>query len=145
MARNLILREYIRDVEFLSDCLSSSSRQVGASAELLARLAQYKGKLAAATMLWGPGNTIEYYRRFLSYVVYRLQRSREGQRAQDAYKDAAEFESDLLVLRSSLTANRGQRLAETLCRSTVAPASNVWLSSSSARYPPACARACRSY
>jgi phosphoenolpyruvate carboxylase len=39
-ARSLILREYIRTVEFLSDCLSSSSRQVGASAELLARLAQ---------------------------------------------------------------------------------------------------------
>jgi phosphoenolpyruvate carboxylase len=111
-ARNLILREYIRNVEFLSDCLSSSSRQVGASADLLARLAQYKGKLAAATMLWGPGNIVEHYRRFLSYVAYRLQRSREDRRAQDAYKDAGEFENDLLMLRSSLMANRGQRLAE---------------------------------
>ncbi len=111
-ARNLILREYIRNVEFLSDCLSSSSRQVGASQEMLTRLAQYKGSIAAATMLWGPGNTVEHYRRFLSYVVYRLQRSRAGPRVQDSYKDATEFESDLAILRSSLMANRGQRLAE---------------------------------
>jgi len=111
-ARNLILREYIRNVEFLSDTLSSSSRQVGASAEILARLAQYKGSMAKAAMLWGPGNTVELYRRFLSYVVYRLQRSREGARVQDSYDDAAEFESDLEMLRASLMANRGRRLAE---------------------------------
>ena len=33
-ARTMILREYIRDVEFLSDCLSSSLRQTDASAEI---------------------------------------------------------------------------------------------------------------
>ena len=113
LARTVILREYIRDVEFLSDCLSSSQRQAGTSPEILARLAQYKGSLPGAAMLWGPGNTVELYRRFLSYVLYRLQRSREGPGVQGSYKDAAEFESDLVMLRSSLMANRGQRLAET--------------------------------
>ena len=112
LARNMILREYIRDVEFLSDCLSSSLRQARASAEIGSRLAQYKGSLPGASMLWGPGNTAELYRRFLSYLVYRLQRSREGPDVQGSYKDAAEFESDLVMLRSSLTENRGQRLAE---------------------------------
>jgi phosphoenolpyruvate carboxylase len=112
LARNMILREYIRDVEFLSDCLSSSLRQAPASAEIVSRLAQYKGSLPGASMLWGPGNTAELYRRFLSYVVYRLQRSREGPDVQGSYNDAAEFESDLVLLRSSLTENRGQRLAE---------------------------------
>jgi phosphoenolpyruvate carboxylase len=112
LARNMILREYIRDVEFLSDCLSSSLRQARASAEIVSRLAQYKGSLPGASMLWGPGNTAELYRRFLSYVVYRLQRSREGPDVQGSYNDAAEFESDLVLLRSSLTENRGQRLAE---------------------------------
>ena len=112
LARAMILREYIRGVEFLSDCLSSSLRQAQASAEIVSRLAQYKGSLPGASMLWGPGNTAELYRRFLSYVVYRLQRSREGPDAQGSYKDAAEFESDLVMLRSSLTENRGQRLAE---------------------------------
>ena len=111
-ARTMILREYIRDVEFLSDCLSSSVRQAGVSAEVVSRLAQYKGSLPGAAMRWGPDNTTELYRRFLSYVVYRLQRSREGPDVQGSYKDAAEFESDLVMLRSSLMANRGQGLAE---------------------------------
>jgi phosphoenolpyruvate carboxylase len=111
-ARTMILREYVRDVEFLSDCLSSSLRQTGVSAEIVSRLAQYKGSLPGATMLWGPGNITELYRRFLSYVLYRLQRSREGPDVQGSYKDATEFESDLVVVRSSLMENRGQRLAE---------------------------------
>ncbi len=111
-ARTMILREYVRDVDFLSDCLSSSVRQAGVSAEIVSQLAQYKGSLPGAAMLWGPGNTTELYRRFLSYVVYRLQRSREGPDVQGSYKDAAEFESDLVMLRSSLMENRGQRLAE---------------------------------
>jgi phosphoenolpyruvate carboxylase len=112
LARAVILRQYIRDVEFLSDYISSSSRQVGASTEILTRLAQYKGSMPGAVMLWGPGNSVELYRRFLSYVIYRLQRSREGASVHGAYENAAEFESDLVVLRSSLISNRGQRLAE---------------------------------
>ncbi|HTC46156.1 MAG TPA: phosphoenolpyruvate carboxylase [Candidatus Aquilonibacter sp.] len=114
MARSLVLREYIRQVEFLSDCLSASSRQTGASPEILSRLAQYQRSMPSAKMLWGQGNTIEHYRRFLSYVVHRLQRNREGLRAQDSYGDAAEFESDLVLLRGSLTANRGELLAGSL-------------------------------
>jgi phosphoenolpyruvate carboxylase len=66
LARTVILREYIRGVEFLCDCLSSSSRQAGVSGEILARLAQYKGSMPGAATLWGPGNTLENYRRFLS-------------------------------------------------------------------------------
>jgi len=111
-ARTMIIREYIREVELLSDCLSSSLRQSGVSALIVSRLAQYKGSLPGAAMLWGQGNTTELYRRFLSYVLYRLQRSREGPDVQGSYKDASEFESDLVMLRSSLMENRGQRLAE---------------------------------
>ena len=112
MARALILREYIRAVEFLSDCLSSSLRQAEASADLLARLARYKQSMPSVVMLWGPNSSVEPYRRFLSYVLHRLQRARQGPGVQEAYKDAAEFEADLLLLRTSLIANRGQRLAE---------------------------------
>ncbi|HZW81497.1 MAG TPA: phosphoenolpyruvate carboxylase, partial [Candidatus Deferrimicrobiaceae bacterium] len=111
-ARTVILREYIRGVEFLSDCLSSSSRQAGTSAEILSRLTHYERSIPGAIMLWGPRNTVEHYRRFLSFVVYRLQRSREGPGTRSSYEDAAEFESDLVLLRSSLMSNRGQRLAE---------------------------------
>ena len=112
LARAVILREYIRGVEFLSDCLSSSSRQARASEEILSQLAQYERSLPGAKMLWGPGNSVEHYRRFLSYVVHRLQCSLEGLGTRGAYADATEFESDLVLLRQSLMSNRGQRLAE---------------------------------
>jgi phosphoenolpyruvate carboxylase len=111
-ARAMILREYIREVEFLSDSLSSSLRQVGASEEMLARLRQYERTMPNAAILWGRGNTQEHYRRFLSYVTHRLRRSHEGPKAQDCYDRAEEFESDLLLLRGSLSTNRGERLAE---------------------------------
>lgn len=112
LARTTILREYIARVEFLSDCLSSSSRQTPASKEFLVRLAQYDRSLPQASMLWGPGSAVEHYRRFLSYVVFRLRQGRDGPGAQDSYATAAEFESDLILLRSSLLANRGRTLAE---------------------------------
>ena len=111
LARTVILREYIRRVEFLSDCLSSSLRQVRASSDLLSLLARYERSMPGVTMLWGPGNTVEHYRRFLSYLGRRLQSSREGPGTRDSYQQATEFESDLLVLRSSLMSNRGERLA----------------------------------
>jgi phosphoenolpyruvate carboxylase len=112
LARTVILREYIRQVEFLSDCLSASLRQTGVSPEILSRLAQYDRSMPGVAMLWGPGNTVEHYRRFLSYVVHRLRRNREKLGSQGSYEDAAEFESDLVLLRTSLMSHRGQRLAE---------------------------------
>jgi phosphoenolpyruvate carboxylase len=113
MARGLILREYIRRVEFLSDCLSASSRQTGASPELLSQLAQYQRSMPGIHMLWGAGNVTEFYRRFLSYIVRRLEQSREAAGTKDSYTDPGEFEADLALLRASLVANRGVRLAET--------------------------------
>jgi len=112
LARGVILGEYIRGTEFMSDCLSSSLRQVSASPEIQARLARYEQIIPSVPILWGPANTTEHYRRFLSYVLYRLQRSREGPGAPHSYTDACEFESDLVVLRESLLANHGCRLAE---------------------------------
>jgi phosphoenolpyruvate carboxylase len=87
-------------------------RQAEASSDLVARLARYKQSMPGAVMLWGPGSNVEQYRRFLSYVLHRLQRAREGPGVPDAYQDAAEFEADLVLLRTSLIAHRGQRLAE---------------------------------
>jgi phosphoenolpyruvate carboxylase len=113
LARNLILSEYMQQVEFLSDCLSSSARQTKASDEMVARLAQYARAMPNVLTAWGPGNTVEHYRRFLSYVFHRLRCSREAPEGQNCYASEAEFESDLILLRESLKSNRGQRLAET--------------------------------
>ncbi len=113
MARGLILREYLNDVESLSDRLSSSQRQTGISEELLSRLQHYERTIPGVHLAWGPHNTSETYRRFLSYMFHKLQQSREAVDAAAAYRDAAEFEDDLLLVQSSLQSNRGERLART--------------------------------
>jgi phosphoenolpyruvate carboxylase len=113
MARALILREYAQDVEALSDRLSSSRRQTAISEELLKRLNHYEETMPGVHLAWGPENKVESYRRFLSYMFHRLQRSMESPVAVRGYNDSAEFEKDSLLLRESLHAHYGERLAQT--------------------------------
>jgi phosphoenolpyruvate carboxylase len=113
MARSLILREYLNDVESLSDRLSSSRRQIGIADELLSRLQHYERTIPGVHLAWGPHNTTESYRRFLSYMFHKLQQSREAVDAPAAYRDAGEFEHDLVLVQNSLESNRGERLART--------------------------------
>jgi len=113
MARAVILREYLYDVEALSDRLSSSRRQVAISDDLLARLKHYERTIPGVHLAWGPNNQAESYRRFLSYMFHRLQRTREAVNAAAAYENTAEFEHDLSLIKESLLANRGDRLAHT--------------------------------
>jgi phosphoenolpyruvate carboxylase len=109
LARTLILREYMTDIEALSDRLSSSSRQVAASDEMLARLRHYEQTLSGVHLLWGQQNAAEDYRRFLSYVLHRLRLSREQG---DAKYSRAEFRDDLLLVQESLQAHQGRPLAK---------------------------------
>jgi phosphoenolpyruvate carboxylase len=109
----LILREYLSDIESLSDRLSSSLRQTGVSKELLSRLKHYERTVAGVHLAWGPHNTTETYRRFLSYMFRKLQCSREAVDTPGAYRNAREFEDDLLLIQDSLLSNRGERLART--------------------------------
>ena len=113
MARTLILREYLYAVETLSDHLSSSRRQTGVSEELLSRLKHFERKIPGVHLAWGPHNTQESYRRFLSYMFHKLQQTRDAMGSAAAYSDAEEFENDLLLVQSSLLSNRGERLAQT--------------------------------
>ena len=113
LARSLILREYLNDVEALSDRLSSSRRQAGVSQELLSRLRHYERSIPGVHLAWGPHNTTESYRRFLSYMFHKLRQSREAVDAPAGYSSAAEFEDDLLLVENSLQSNRGDRLAKT--------------------------------
>jgi len=117
MARDLILREYLNELESLRERLSSSLRQTGASQELLSRLAHYERTIPGVHLKWGPHNTSESYRRFLSYMLHKLQHTRDGADAPVVYRSATEFEADLQLVRGSLAANRGERLAQNYLRS----------------------------
>jgi phosphoenolpyruvate carboxylase len=111
MARDAILREYLDDVEALSDRLSSSLRQTAISDDLLARLNHYERTLRGVHLAWGPHNHRESYRRLLSYIFHKLQHTREAVDAPAAYPSAEDFEHDLVLIQTSLTSNRGERLA----------------------------------
>jgi phosphoenolpyruvate carboxylase len=111
LARGLILREYLNDVQSLSDRLSSSRRQAGISPELLAQLAQYERTIPGVHLAWGE-NSAESYRRFLSYIFHKLQKTRDSADAPAAYQTAREFESDLEVVRNSLQIHCGERLSQ---------------------------------
>ena len=113
LARDLILREYVQDVEALSDRLSSSQKQTPVAKELLAQLDRYERALHGVHFAWGAHNQSEAYRRFLAYIFHRLQRSRDPQGTAAAYSDAVEFEKDLQLLRESLRSHRGGRLVRT--------------------------------
>jgi len=113
MARALILREYLHDVDALSDRLSTSRLQTAISADILARLKQYEDTIPGVHIAWGPQNHAESYRRFLSYIFHKLQHSREAGDDAAAYRNAAEFEQDLVLIQTSLRTNRGERLART--------------------------------
>jgi len=110
-ARALILREYLHDVEALSDRLSSSRRQTGISDDLLARLKHYERTISGVHLAWGPNNHAESYRRFLSYIFHRLQHTRDAVDASAAYPNAAEFEDDLVLVQQSLKSSHGERLS----------------------------------
>jgi phosphoenolpyruvate carboxylase len=113
MARAMILREYLDDVEAMSDRLSSSRRQTAISEDLLARLHHYERTIPGVHLAWGPHNHAESYRRFLSYIFHKLQLTRQAVDAPASYRSAADFEQDLVLLQMSLKANRGERLAHT--------------------------------
>jgi len=113
MARALILREYLNDVEALSDRLSASRRQTEISDELLTRLKHYEKNIPGVHLAWGPQNQAESYRRFLSYMFHKLQHTLKAADAPASYREAQEFEQDLLLIQSSLNANRGHRQAHT--------------------------------
>ncbi|HEV2400053.1 MAG TPA: phosphoenolpyruvate carboxylase [Candidatus Sulfotelmatobacter sp.] len=113
MARALIFREYLNDVEALSDRLSASLRQTVISKELLAQLACYERTIPGVHLAWGPNNEVENYRRFLSYIFHKLQHSLKVGDDAVAYHSAAEFEHDLVLIQESLKDNRAARLAHT--------------------------------
>lgn len=111
LARRTILSHYTAAIREMIDQLSPSVRQVDAAPELLQALERY----TVAYHALDPDARIraeeEVYRRFLTYVLYRLQRTAAVPPAVDAYPDASAFAADLHLLRESLMTHRGERLA----------------------------------
>ncbi|HEY3026442.1 MAG TPA: phosphoenolpyruvate carboxylase [Pyrinomonadaceae bacterium] len=114
MARQVILNHYLAESGELMDRLSPSERQVPVTATLsdgVKRYAQRMPWVAAANKTRAPE---EIYRSYLDYVLERLRITRDEPADANAYPDANDFANDLKLLRQSLAANGGERIAELL-------------------------------
>ena len=114
MARSTILDHYTAAARELIRQLSPSEMQSPVSAELLAALDDYAARMSPADPSASLRAQDEIYRRFLVFVLHRLLLARDDPRHKDAYGAAEEFAGDLQLMRASLAANSGERLAAQL-------------------------------
>ncbi|HEU4561037.1 MAG TPA: phosphoenolpyruvate carboxylase [Longimicrobium sp.] len=113
-AREAILDRYVSLLEQLLERLSTSTLQMPVSAALDDALERYAATGSTLDPVPERRSQTELYRRFLGYLGARLKLARNEPRHPDAYATAAEFAADLRLVRDSLAANRGERLAALL-------------------------------
>src|SRR5581483_9013889 len=111
-ARNTIIAHYVSELERAMDKISSSFRQAPVTQDLSSRLKEYSARIGDEHSRFARISETESYRRFVNFILIRLRASRSGSAEPDGYQSAAEFEHDISMLRDSLNANRGGRLAE---------------------------------
>ncbi len=125
-ARARLLNHYDERLQQTIDLLTTSAQQLPVSDELRARLKDFQAELhLSADAAFGATFEFEMYRRYLVCVRARL-RQTAGKTVDDPqmpesslaglapYCSAADLLEDLKVVRRSLAANKGLRLAETL-------------------------------
>jgi len=112
MARHVVIDHYIAETTKLIGHLSMSIRRIGVSEKLSERVRDYEKRLGEKYSRWKQITTAEIYRQFLDYLIARLRFSRNSSRHEHAYKSSEEFADDLGIIRDSLSANHGRRLAE---------------------------------
>ncbi len=114
MARGVILDHYLTAATELMDRLSSSAQQASVSRELLEALDQYAVRMPSVAPRNKTRAADEIYRRYLDYVIERLNLTRDQPAQSNAYRNADEFANDLRLMRESLETNRGQRIVRLL-------------------------------
>jgi phosphoenolpyruvate carboxylase len=112
MARHTIIDHYIAETVRLIGQLSMSTRRIGVSEALARRVRDYDRKLGEKYSRWKQITAAELYRHFLEFLIARLRFSRKSSKPAHAYQSPQQFEEDLGIIRDSLLANHGRRLAE---------------------------------
>jgi phosphoenolpyruvate carboxylase len=112
MARHVIIDHYIAETIRLIGQLSMSTRRIGVSDALTQRTRAYEKKLGERYSRWKQITSAELYRHFLEFLIARLRFSRRSSKHEHSYKSSQQFAEDLGIIRDSLCAHQGQRLAE---------------------------------
>ncbi|HEX6308456.1 MAG TPA: phosphoenolpyruvate carboxylase, partial [Longimicrobiales bacterium] len=111
LARETILDAYVRSLEAMIEPLSASTGQVPVSAALQQRLDEYAVTTPSLDPVPATRASTELYRRLLGHVGWRLRTARDAPHDTRAYPDAAALADDLMLMHSSLSENRGARIA----------------------------------
>ncbi|MDP3716367.1 MAG: phosphoenolpyruvate carboxylase [Acidobacteriota bacterium] len=114
MARETILDAYRGRLEALVERLSASTLRVPVSEALQQRLAEYSRTIPSLDPMPDSRSDTEVYRRLLGYMGWRLGAVRHQPGADHGYPDAAAFARDLQIIRDSLRAHGGARVAAQL-------------------------------
>ncbi len=113
IARQTILDYYIERIDDLIWRLSPSTLQVEISEELHQSLEDYARNISTGLNLERHSRQ-EVYRRYLDYVRVRLRSARAAPADRAAYAESHDFAADLSLVRESLAASSGERLARSL-------------------------------
>ena len=111
-ARHVVIDHYIAETTRLITHLSMSTRRIAVSEALAQRIRKYDDLLGEKYSRWKQITAAEVYRHFLEFLIARLRFTRKSSKSPQAYKSPQQFEEDLQLIRSSLCANQGRRLAE---------------------------------
>jgi phosphoenolpyruvate carboxylase len=112
MARQVIIDHYIAETTRLIGQLSMSTRRIAVSPALAQRVRIYDETFGEKYSRWKQITAAELYRHFLEFLIARLRFTRKSSKHEHAYKSPQQFEEDLGIIRDSLAANHGLRLAE---------------------------------
>jgi phosphoenolpyruvate carboxylase len=114
LARSMVLAHYFQELGLLVRRLTVSTHQVAASPELQQRLTQYERQIAEPAAELSRTPHPEAYRRLVLMMGARLRYAREERQRSEAYQSADEFREDLEIIRRSLCASGGERMAAEL-------------------------------
>ncbi len=112
MARQVIIDHYIAETTRLIGQLSMSTRRIAVSPALAQRVRIYDETFGEKYSRWKQITAAELYRHFLEFLIARLRFTRKSSKHEHAYKSPQQFEEDLGIIRDSLAANHGLRLAD---------------------------------
>ena len=111
VARETILSHYLGAVEELEETLTASACLVLVGEGFATAVERYAATIPAVVDVADIHPGCELYRRFLGFVLHRLRLSLREPQHPDAYPGPPDFAADLLLIRRSLVARNGGRLA----------------------------------
>jgi phosphoenolpyruvate carboxylase len=114
MAREVIFQHYTQAIRDLVSLLSPATSITGISQGLRQALQNYAEKFPEVHARALTYSQTEAYRHFLLYVQERMTRAAKSRQVEGSYAGPQEFIADLRIVRDSLAANRGARVAEEL-------------------------------